>query len=75
VAHRYTVTDLAFNYTRKKFETGFVLENLFNVKWNEAQFATESRLKNEPLPVEELHFTPGTPLFLRLKLKEQGGRY
>jgi len=68
VAHGYTVTDLAFNYTRKKFETGFVLENLFNVKWNEAQFATESRLKNEPLPVEELHFTPGTPLFLRLKL-------
>ena len=68
VAHGYTITDLSFNYTRKKYEAGFVIENLFNVKWNEAQFATESRLKNEPASVEEIHFTPGTPFSLRLKI-------
>jgi hypothetical protein len=30
-----------------------------NTKWNETQFATESRLKESG--VEEIHFTPGTP--------------
>ena len=44
------------------------MENVFNVKWNEAQFATESRLKNEINPVTELHFTPGTPFFIKAKL-------
>jgi hypothetical protein len=28
-----------------------------NTKWNETQFATESRLKEEPNSVEEIHFT------------------
>jgi hypothetical protein len=31
--------------------------NLLNTKWNETQFATESRLKEEPNSVEEIHFT------------------
>ncbi|MDA0713870.1 MAG: NAD(P)H-binding protein [Bacteroidetes bacterium] len=31
----------------------------------ETQFATESRLRNETDPVEEIHFTPGTPFFLK----------
>jgi hypothetical protein len=37
------------------------VENLLNTKWNETQFATESRLKEESNSVEEIHFTPGTP--------------
>jgi outer membrane receptor protein involved in Fe transport len=68
IAHGYFVGDLSFNYTQKKHEFGFVIENLFNAKWNEAQFATESRLKNEIAPVEEIHFTPGTPFALRFKI-------
>jgi hypothetical protein len=28
----------------------------------------QSRLKNEPNAVEEIHFTPGVPFFARLKL-------
>ena len=35
VAKGYTVTDFALNYTRKKYEIGVAVENLFNVKWNE----------------------------------------
>ena len=36
------------------------LENLFDVEWNEAQFATTSLLPGEPLEgITELHFTPG----------------
>lgn len=38
---------------------------LLNSEWNQAQFDTESRLPNEPEPVSELHFTPGTPFFLK----------
>jgi outer membrane receptor protein involved in Fe transport len=40
-------------------EIVLALDNLFDVDWNEAQFATTSRLKGEPAPVTELHFTPG----------------
>ena len=39
---------------------------MFNTKWNEAQFDTQSRLRNETTSVSELHFTPGTPLALKL---------
>ena len=57
----YFVADAALNYTQKKYEIGLVAENLFNTKWNEAQFETTSRLRTEPAPVTELHFTPGNP--------------
>jgi hypothetical protein len=56
------------NFTRPKYETGIAIENAFNTKWNEAQFATTSRLRNETSPVTELNFTPGTPFFIQAKL-------
>jgi len=59
--------DAAMNYTKPKYEIGLSVENLFNVKWNEAQFATTSRLKGEYSPVTELNFTPGIPFFLKAK--------
>ena len=68
VAKGYFVMDASVNYSKPKYEVGFAIENLLNTKWNEAQFATESRLKNEPAPVTELHFTPGIPFFIRAKL-------
>jgi len=37
------------------------LDNLLDTAWNEAQFATTSRLQGEPGPVTELNFTPGAP--------------
>jgi outer membrane receptor protein involved in Fe transport len=57
----YNVVDLTTFYKKSRFNVGFSVENLLNVKWNEAQFDTESRLKNEANAVSELHFTPGTP--------------
>jgi hypothetical protein len=68
VAKGYFLLDASVNYTRPAYEIGLAFENIFNIKWNEAQFATESRLMNEPAPVTELHYTPGTPFFARLKL-------
>ena len=55
----------AINYTRKRWEAGIAIQNLFDVKWKETQFETESKLQNEPAPVSEIHFTPGTPFFVR----------
>ncbi|WP_335965604.1 TonB-dependent receptor plug domain-containing protein [Galbibacter sp. PAP.153] len=68
VAEGYFVTDFNINYTWKNWTYGIIIENLFDTEWNETQFATESRLYNEPEPVEEIHFTPGTPFYLRGKV-------
>ncbi|MDX1463643.1 MAG: TonB-dependent receptor, partial [Marinirhabdus sp.] len=68
VAEGYFITDLTANYTYKNLVFSVIVENLFDSEWNETQFATESRLFNEPEPVEEIHFTPGTPLFVRGKV-------
>lgn len=65
VAEGYTVTDLNLGYQFKNVTLGLQVQNLFDVAWNEAQFATESRLQNEVNSVEEIHFTPGTPFFLK----------
>lgn len=65
VAKGYFVTDFNANYSFKNITLGFVIENLFDVDWNETQFATTSRLQNEPQPVEEIHFTPGTPFSIK----------
>ncbi len=67
-AKGYFLADLSLSYTRQRYELGIVAENLLNTRWNEAQFATTSRLQNEPNPVTELHFTPGVPRFVKLKL-------
>ena len=68
VAEGYFVTDLNVNYTWKNWQIAVIVENLFDTDWNETQFATESRLSFEAEPVEEIHFTPGTPFFGRLRL-------
>lgn len=65
IAEGYTIFDLASHYDFKPFRVGFQVQNLFDVDWNETQFATESRLNFENAPVEEIHFTPGTPFFFK----------
>jgi outer membrane receptor protein involved in Fe transport len=66
VADGYFVTDLNINYDlTQSLRLGVVVQNLLDTQWNETQFATESRLANETTSVEEIHFTPGTPFFIR----------
>lgn len=69
IARGYFVTDFSAGYQWRKIGVGINVENLFNTKWKETQFLTESRLYNEPESVEEIHFTPGTPFNARLILK------
>ena len=69
IAKGYFVTDFNLNYKIKKFTLGMAIDNLFDTEWNETQFATETRLFNEALPVEEIHFTPGIPFKLRASIR------
>jgi outer membrane receptor for Fe3+-dicitrate len=68
IAKGYFITDANVNYNMKKFTLGLIIDNIFDRAWNETQFATESRLKNEETSVEEIHFTPGTPFNIRASL-------
>jgi outer membrane cobalamin receptor len=71
VAKGYFIADAALNYAAPKWEAGISIQNLFNSKWKETQFETESRLKHETVPVSEIHFTAGTPFFARLNFTVQ----
>lgn len=66
VARGYCLVDAMIGFEQKKYAINLTVENLLNSKWNEAQFATESRLRTEEAPVDELHYTPGTPVSLKL---------
>ncbi|MDQ3142645.1 MAG: TonB-dependent receptor [Bacteroidota bacterium] len=55
------IVDAQLGYRKKQWEAALTIENLLDETWNEAQFETESRLKDEAESVTELHFTPGKP--------------
>ena len=65
IAKGYTVIDGNIGHQWNNLDLSINVQNLFDVEWNETQFATESRLKDELNAVEEIHFTPGTPFFLK----------
>jgi hypothetical protein len=67
VATGYFIADALINYSRPGYEFGVSVENIFNTNWKEAQFDTESRLRNETDPVSEIHFTPGTPFAVKVR--------
>jgi hypothetical protein len=62
VAQGYYLMNLMLGYRFGQFRVFGMVENILNTDWNEAQFDTESRLKNETEPVSEINFTPGNPI-------------
>lgn len=62
----YFVNDLVLSYNRAKWGANLQINNLFNVKWNEAQFATETQLKNEAEPITDITYTPGIPFGIKM---------
>ena len=69
IAKGYCITDFSVNYQIKKVSIGLNIDNIFDTKWKETQFLTETRLATETDLVEEIHFTAGTPFNARLILK------
>jgi len=71
-AEGYTLFDLSLGYRRAFWELGLVIENVFNQRWREAQFANDSQLRippyNETRPSTDIHFTPGNPNNVRATL-------
>ncbi|MFN0031766.1 MAG: TonB-dependent receptor [Flavobacteriales bacterium] len=65
VANGYTIVDANAGYRFKHVDLALSIENVLNTEWNETQFATESRLQGEQQSVEEIHFTPGIPFFMK----------
>ncbi len=59
-AKGYFVSDAVLNYTKSNYEIGIRATNIFNTKWKETQFATETRLQGESNATTEICFTPGT---------------
>ncbi len=68
-AQGYALLDGALSYTiRTRYTIGLSGQNLLNKKWKEAQFSTTSRLPSEVAPITEIHYTPGSPIALKLSL-------
>jgi outer membrane receptor protein involved in Fe transport len=65
-ASGYCLADAVLGYTAKNLTLKLSVENIANRQWKEAQFDTQSRLQNEATAVSEIHFTPGTPRFLKI---------
>lgn len=68
IAKGYVVNDLNIGLYKTKWNISLTIKNILNTEWNETQFLTESRLQNENQPIEEIHFTPGTPRLLKAKV-------
>lgn len=68
-AKGFAIVDGFVNYKYRSIDFTIIGDNLLNSKWNEAQFASTSRLIGEKNPVEEIHFTPGGPFNFRVKIQ------
>jgi outer membrane receptor for monomeric catechols len=52
---------LPMKLSHGRMEAFLFVQNLFDTKWEQATFAFASRLRNEPAPVTDIHFVPGSP--------------
>ena len=67
-ARGHSVVELFATWQLSRVQLFAAVDNLFNAVWNEAQFATTSRLPGELAPVTELNFTPGAPRTIQVGL-------
>jgi TonB-dependent Receptor Plug Domain/Carboxypeptidase regulatory-like domain len=68
VARGYTIVELFGTWQLARAQLVVAVDNLLQARWNEAQFATTSRLPNEPAGVTDLNFTPGAPRLIQVGL-------
>ncbi|AUX39865.1 TonB-dependent receptor [Sorangium cellulosum] len=60
-AEGFTVVDANAGLRFHDVEVAVDVQNLFNTRWREVQFASESRLPYEPAAVTGIHYSPGWP--------------
>ncbi|WP_146105255.1 hypothetical protein [Polaribacter butkevichii] len=61
-------TNFVVKYAIPKYQIGVSLENLFDKEWREALFYNSSLLQGKTIPVDDIHFTPGTPFLAKISL-------
>ncbi|MBL4746593.1 MAG: TonB-dependent receptor [Flavobacteriaceae bacterium] len=66
MAKSYFLLDGSITKEFNKFSVEIAAQNILNIKWKEAVFYDASQLKNEVLAVDDIHFTPGTPRYIKL---------
>lgn len=62
VAEGYALVDVVAEHHFGKTSLGLSITNLLDSDWREAQFAEESRVTPTAEVIEDVHFTPGTPM-------------
>jgi outer membrane receptor protein involved in Fe transport len=62
----YTIWELFTGVEIGRARLSLTVDNFFDASWNEAQFATTSRLRGETTPITELNYTPGAPRSVQL---------
>lgn len=60
-ADGFAIVDANTGLRWKDIEAGLDVQNLFNAKWREVNFASTTRLPWEPKPVTGIHYSPGWP--------------
>ncbi len=60
-AEGFTLVDANVGVRHRALEVGVDVQNVFDVRWREVQFATTSRLAYEPAAVAGIAMTPGWP--------------
>ena len=71
-AEGFTLVDANVGVRHRAVEVGLDVQNIFDARWREVQFATTSRLPYEPAPVSGLAITPGWPRTLLARLTIYG---
>lgn len=61
VAQGFTIFDANVGLRWRSIEAGLDIQNLFDAKWREVNFATDTRLPYEPRVVSGIHYSPGWP--------------
>lgn len=56
IAEGHFIADAVIGYAKPKYEIGLVINNLFSSKWKDRQFASEARINNELVPLDEICF-------------------
>jgi hypothetical protein len=71
-AHGSTLWELFGTWERSPLRVVVAVDNLLDATWNDAQFASTSRLPGEPAEgIRELHFTPGSPRAIQVSIEYQ----
>ena len=69
LADDYLILDANVTYSFKNnIQLGISIQNFLNEQWMEAVFYDSSKLANETEAVDDFHFTPGTPRFVKASI-------